>query len=90
MANRLNEGKQLTSIFIASLAGNAALIILGYEAVTVKTLPHWVIVGTAFVAAVLLALLNCRIVGRAYAREDRAYATLQQVFGEFDGNSRQR
>lgn len=70
---------EVPALFAALAAMNAALVVLGYEAGTSHTVPHWVILASAFAFAIFAASLWSTILRRAYVREDRALALAQRL-----------
>jgi hypothetical protein len=57
---------------------NFALVILGYEAASSHTIPHWAILAAAFAAGVLAALQWSRTLARAYRREDQTFSMFER------------
>lgn len=50
---------------------NLALVVLGYEAASSRTIPHWAILAGAIIVSVLAAFQWSQALARAYRREDQ-------------------
>jgi hypothetical protein len=59
--------------------GNIALLVLGHESGTARSLPQWGIWAVAVIIALLMAFQASRSLARAYYREDRTL----EIFSRF-------
>lgn len=71
---------RLYPMFPVHLIGNTALVVLGYEAATTRTLPHWAVLLSAIIVALGLAFQASRSLARAYDREDRTFSMFERLW----------
>lgn len=66
-------------LLVAYGATNVVLVIIGYEAALTHVVPHGLLLLLAFVVAIVAAMMWSRVLGRSYAREDRAHALAEHL-----------
>lgn len=75
---------QPTMFFVYAIT-NFALVLLGYEAATSHSVPHWAILAVAGALGVMIALQWSRTLARACRREDQTFSMFERLLESSQG-----
>lgn len=69
----------IVPMFPIYLVTNFTLVLLGYEAATLHTIPHWAILLASAVISSAVAFQWSRTLARSYRREDQTFSAFQRL-----------
>lgn len=75
-------------MFLTYATTNLALVVLGYEAATARTIPRWSIIVVAALVSIVTAFQWSRALARAYRREDRTFEMFERLLQSRKAESR--